>query len=77
MAKKVKMTPVESSNIKSFHYGSIRKILRIEFHSGKTYEYYPVPSELVNGFINAESKGKFFHENFRNNPSINCNPLEL
>lgn len=32
-----------------------------------TYRYKDVPPEVFQGFLNAESKGKYFNDNIRNN----------
>lgn len=51
--------PVDSSNIKSVGFDA--NTLEIEFHSGGIYQYYDVPTDVYHYFMNASSKGKFFH----------------
>ncbi len=60
-------TPVESSNIKSVGFDN--NTLEIEFHSGGIYQYFDVPTEVYHLFMNAPSKGKFFHKFIRDNYS--------
>lgn len=59
----MEMQYVESSNIKAIGYDSDSAILVIEFKDGSTYEYYDVPQYEYDGFISAESKGKYGHAN--------------
>lgn len=53
----------KSSNIKKIGYGD-RK-LRVEFSGGGIYEYTDVPAEIFDGFLKADSKGKYFYKNIR------------
>lgn len=55
--------PVDSSNIKSVGFDS--NTLEVEFHSGGIYQYYGVPTDVYHYFMNAPSKGKFFHQFIR------------
>ncbi|GAA5136140.1 KTSC domain-containing protein [Alloalcanivorax gelatiniphagus] len=50
---------VSSSNIASIGYDEGEKILEVEFLNGGVYQYFDVPQETYEGFINAESHGKF------------------
>lgn len=59
-------TQVESSNIASIGYDKGTPMtLEVEFHGGKVYRYIRVPADLYEGFLKAESKGKFFYANIR------------
>lgn len=72
-----KMVKVESSNISAIGFetnainiektGLIIGILRIKFVYGAIYDYENVPKLLFDDFVKAESVGKFFHNNIRNN----------
>ena len=57
---KLQRQKVESSNIRSIGYEN--KTLEIEFHSGGTYRYNEVGEEVYKSFLEAESKGKYFHQ---------------
>jgi hypothetical protein len=53
-------TAVESSCLASVGYQMETEMLEIEFRSGAVYQYFRVPFEIYRGFIDAESKGRFF-----------------
>ena len=57
---------ITSSNIKSVGYDKDSQILEIEFNNGNTYQYIDVSSHVYQSFLDAESKGKFFHKNIKN-----------
>jgi len=54
---------VKSSNIKKVSYDKDEHIMRLEFHSGGTYEYYDVPPKVYNQLLKAKSKGRFGYYN--------------
>jgi hypothetical protein len=72
----MKMVPVESSNIAAVGYSKKLETLRVEFHKGREYEYYPVSPELHSELVNAESVGKFFNENIKNNNNFTVKRLK-
>ena len=55
----------ESSQIRSFAYAPSEKVLKITFHQGRTYVYWIVPESIYAMFLEAESKGSFFHQHIR------------
>lgn len=57
---------VKSSNLASVGYDAGKKILDIEFNSGKVYRYYKVPEDVYSQLMKAESAGKFFSSDIRN-----------
>lgn len=57
----MKLIKVESSNIAKVGYDIEKKVLAIQFESGKVYDYAKVPPEVVINFLFAESLGKFFN----------------
>jgi hypothetical protein len=57
------MFPVDSKNIAKVGYDGSEAKLRLQFHNGKTYEYYPVPQDVFQGLMNSHSKGKYAHQN--------------
>lgn len=56
---------IESSNLSALTYDSDNENLIVEFTSGGRYQYKKVPLQIVNDFLGAESKGKFFHNNIK------------
>jgi hypothetical protein len=58
--------PVSSTNIASIGYDPSTQILEVEFLSGGIYQYFGVPDYIYESFLNAGSKGSFFHEQIRN-----------
>ena len=54
-------TSIESSNIKSVGYDPDKKILETEFSNGGVYQYSDVPEDVYQGFIGADSPGKFLN----------------
>lgn len=50
-----------SSHIARIHYNPDNARLKVEFRSGRDYEYEDVPYEIFNKFVAAESAGKYFN----------------
>lgn len=63
-------TPVSSSNISAIGYDADSQVLEIEFTNGAVYSYSGVPPNEYEGFINADSKGKYLHANIKNRYSF-------
>lgn len=63
-------TPVSSSNISAIGYDADNQVLEIEFISGAVYSYSDVPCGEYEGFMNADSKGKYLHANIKNRYSF-------
>lgn len=62
----VKLQKVESSSINAVGYDTGHSRLTIQFHNGRTYEYYDVPEWIWNGITKpCESVGKFFNASIR------------
>lgn len=57
----MKMTPVESSNIKALGYDPDTQVLAAEFLNGTTYHYDAVPPPIFDTLMAAESKGSAFN----------------
>jgi len=64
MEKKMNRITVQSSNIVSVGYDEKSGVLEIEFSNG-IYQYFDVPQEEYQGFINAPSLGKYFQMNIK------------
>jgi KTSC domain len=59
-------TPVNSSNIVAIGYDADSQTLEVEYTSGAVYQYSSVPAGEHEGFMNADSKGKYYHANIKN-----------
>lgn len=55
----------KSSRILKMSYIKSKKLLTITFNSGATYEYYDVPTEVIDGITQAGSLGKYFDKNIK------------
>ncbi len=62
----MKRQSVDSSSIASIGYDKKSKILEIEFKHGGIYQYMDVPVEIYEELMNADSHGKYFSANIRN-----------
>lgn len=62
----MKRQVVESSNLASIGYNAENEILEIEFNHGGVYQYFDVPLDVYEELMNAESHGKYFSANIRN-----------
>lgn len=56
---------VQSSVIQSLDYDSAAKSLRVAFTNGTGHTYQGVDEATYQAFLNAESVGKFFNQNFK------------
>ena len=54
-----------SSNLSRARYDESTLTLEIEFHGGRVYQYFDVPSHIFKRLIAADSHGKFFHSQIR------------
>ena len=63
-------TPVSSSNISAIGYDADNLVLEVEFTNGAVYSYSGVPLGEYEGFMNADSKGKYLHANIKNRYSF-------
>ena len=59
-------TSVTSSNLASVGYDSNNQILEIEFKDGGVYQYFDVPEDVYEALMSADSHGKYFSANIRN-----------
>lgn len=64
---KEQTTSVDSSMINKVIYNFPNKTLKVEFNSGALYEYNNVESDVYENLCKAESQGKFFNEQIKNN----------
>jgi len=63
----IEMQEVSSSNISAIGYDVEEMILRIEFNTGRTYDYEDVPEYVYENLENADSIGSYFYKHIRNN----------
>ena len=61
----VEWTEVESSNIAAIGSEVGKLDLYVRFNSGSEYVYHDVPEEVVQDFLDADSKGKFLNERIK------------
>ena len=65
----VEWTPVKSSNIAAIGYESndkdLKTELHVQFNSGSEYVYHSVPADIVQEFLDADSKGKYLNERIK------------
>ena len=71
----MQLVTVQSSNISQigFEENQVialnqkpRNVLRIIFIGGNIFDYYNVEKEIYKGFLDATSKGKYFHQYIKN-----------
>jgi uncharacterized protein YuzE len=65
MACEMKPCPKESTNVKAIGYDPEAATLRIQFASGKTYEYAGVPDDVYIDLMASDSIGRFVASNIR------------
>lgn len=64
--------PVDSSNLVSIGHHNEKNILEVEFHNGAIWRYSPVTEEAYKDFAKADSIGKWFNQNIKNNTMISA-----
>ena len=57
---------IESSMIRSIGFDASTSTLEIEFNSGAVWQYFDFPESKWYEFRNAESKGKYFNREIKN-----------
>lgn len=62
---------VESAAIQAIDYDAERAKLLVRFQSGEAYVYVGVPGEVHRSFVDAESKGRFFQAEIRDQYPFN------
>ena len=56
---------VDSAAIQTIDYDTARAKLFVRFASGERYVYVGVPAEVCRSFLDADSKGRFFQAEIR------------
>lgn len=63
---KIYQEVTNSSAIAAFEYDTKTEILTVRFVRGETsYDYPGIPEEVVRNWLQAESMGRYFHNNIR------------
>ncbi len=57
---------VKSSNLASIGYDAENEILELEFKHGGIYQYFDVSESVYEELMNADSHGKYFSANIKN-----------
>ena len=58
--------PLESKLLTSAAYGAENRMLYLRFRSGDVYRYFDFPAQQYQQFLAAESQGRYFLANIRN-----------
>jgi KTSC domain len=58
--------PLESKLLASSAYDAGKHILYLRFRSGEVYRYFEFPEEQYQEFLDAESHGRYFLSDIRN-----------
>jgi hypothetical protein len=58
-------TAVDSTTMRSVGYDSAQEILEVVFTSGAVYQYLEVPAAVFDELMHAESKGRYFNQEIR------------
>jgi hypothetical protein len=58
--------PIESKLLTSATFDTENSILYLRFRSGDVYRYFDFPAEQYQQFLNADSRGRYFLANIRN-----------
>jgi len=67
----MKRSKVDSSNLASVGYDSAKKILEIEFNHGGVYQYFDVPQDAYDELMAADSHGRYFVHNIKDDYEFN------
>lgn len=73
---KVETHPVNSSNIKEIGWDGDMKILQVNFWNGAIYQYHPVTATGYQALKSAESVGKYFNENIKENKLLTITKVQ-
>lgn len=66
----MRRTPVESTTMLSVGYDSTEQVLEVEFTSGAVYQYLEVPATVFEKLMDAESKGRYFNREIRDDYTV-------
>jgi hypothetical protein len=57
--------PVESTLLRSVGYDPATATLELELRRGRIYQFYEVPEETLRELLAADSKGRYFNANIK------------
>jgi hypothetical protein len=57
--------PLESKLLAAAAYVAPRRSLYLRFHTGEVYRYFTFPADQYQEFLDAESQGRYFLSNIR------------
>jgi len=63
--KDIEVIYVTSSNLDMVAYSTNKRIMRVKFKSGSTYDYFSVPPRVMNIMKRVGSKGRYHYYNIR------------
>lgn len=66
----MKHLAIESTSIRSVGYDEATKTLEVTFRSGLTYQYKGVPEATFRSLVTAESAGKYFAQNIKDEYAV-------
>ena len=69
----MKRTFFKSSALRTGGYDKASQTLELEYTNGGIYQYFPVPPEVYDEFLKAESKGKFINLHIK--PYFQCREI--
>lgn len=73
----IKRQKVKSSQIAEIGYDEKAKVLEVMFvNKGSVYQYHPILHEAYAGLTNAQSIGKYFHQNIKSNTNVEFQPVQ-
>lgn len=58
-------TPVASTVLAEVGYDPHRKVLEVQFRTGRVYHYHGVPSSAVQALLSSDSIGTYFNEEIK------------
>jgi hypothetical protein len=61
----VERIPLASEALSSVGYDPARRVLEVEFTSGRVYQYFEVPQREVQRLLDAPSQGAYFTDRVR------------
>ena len=59
----MKMKSIQSTSISEIGYN--RRTMNVKFHNGMIYEFKKVPRMIFDSFTKAQSKGRFFNDEIK------------
>ena len=57
---------VNSSVIQTLGYDAESRVLEVEFHTGRVYQYFDIPLAVYDDLMAADSLGEFYNRQIRN-----------